>query len=255
VYSIDVEPTLIDLARERLRRLGLTPFLTAGDGAAGLPGHAPFDRIIATCAVPAIPWTWIEQLTVGGAVLTDLKIAPNAGSLVRLTRTTPHHAEGRFDPTYAAFMSLRHHPGDPDRDPTWTDRDTTNIDHHLTTADPQTPWTSLIVWFLAAIDLGPDISIGFTGNANADTGQPPDVSLATPDGSWATISTDTDNTGRHQVVEGGPRRLWRTIETTHDLWNTLNRPEWDRFGLTATPGGQTLWLDHPDNQHQWPITH
>lgn len=251
VYSVDIEPDLIHTARERLRHLGFEPTLVVSNGAAGLPKHAPFDRIIATCAVPAIPWTWIQQVPVGGAVLTDLKIAHNAGNLVRVTRTGLSQAEGRFDPTYAAFMGLRPHPGAADRDPTWADRNATSIERHATTVDPQTPWNSMNVWFLAAFDLGPDISIGFAGRA--DTGTSPDVSVTTPDGSWARISMNSTDSGGHEVTQGGPRRLWRIVETAHERWNQLGRPGWDRFGLTVTPAEQTVWLDHPGNQHRWPV--
>ena len=55
VFSVDLEPDLIELARARLGDLGYHPTLVAGDGAAGLAEHAPFDRIIATCSVPVIP--------------------------------------------------------------------------------------------------------------------------------------------------------------------------------------------------------
>ncbi|MEU0878492.1 hypothetical protein ABZ345_07850 [Lentzea sp. NPDC005914] len=48
----------------------------------GLEQHAPFDRIIATRPLPAVPWTWAEQVREGGLVLVDL--AP--GTLVLLTR-------------------------------------------------------------------------------------------------------------------------------------------------------------------------
>ncbi|HWR47240.1 MAG TPA: methyltransferase domain-containing protein [Pseudonocardiaceae bacterium] len=55
VFSLDVDPALIAAARPRLTRLGYHPTLAAVDGAAGLAGHAPYARIIATCSVPAIP--------------------------------------------------------------------------------------------------------------------------------------------------------------------------------------------------------
>ncbi|MGI9000379.1 MAG: methyltransferase domain-containing protein [Pseudonocardia sp.] len=107
VFSVDVEPDLIDRARTRLARLGHHPTLHAGDGTHGLPDDAPFDGSSPTCAVPAVPWAWVDQLRPGGQLLTDLKIGHGAGSLVQLTRTGDTLAHGRFNPTYAAFMDLR----------------------------------------------------------------------------------------------------------------------------------------------------
>ena len=187
VFSVDVEPELVELARERLAVLGYHPTLIAGDGAAGLPEHAPFDRIIATCAVPRIPWTWVEQTRPGGIILTDLKPALGAGSLVRLTRTDTDRAEGRFDATFAAFMDLRHQPG-ANPATSRVDRDHHHAAHRATATDPRTPWTSLIVWFLASFDLGPGISYGYAGHS-PDGPRP--TWIATPDGSWAEITLPT----------------------------------------------------------------
>jgi protein-L-isoaspartate O-methyltransferase len=49
VFSVDIGAGLVAAARERLAALGYAPTLVAADGRLGLPGHGPFDRIIATC--------------------------------------------------------------------------------------------------------------------------------------------------------------------------------------------------------------
>jgi protein-L-isoaspartate O-methyltransferase len=55
VFSVDIEPELINTARRRLARIGRYPHLAARDGADGWPQHAPYHRIICTCAVRRIP--------------------------------------------------------------------------------------------------------------------------------------------------------------------------------------------------------
>jgi hypothetical protein len=57
--------------------------------------------------------------------------------------------------------------------------------------------------------------------------------------------------GAHEVTEGGPQRLWRAVENADQLWNRLDRPGWDRFGLTVTPDTNTLWYDHSEGEHRW----
>ncbi|MGH3794233.1 MAG: methyltransferase domain-containing protein, partial [Pseudonocardiaceae bacterium] len=59
VYSVDLDPVLVDSARDHLAEIGRHPQLAAGDGAQGWPDGRSFDRIIATCAVTAIPLAWI----------------------------------------------------------------------------------------------------------------------------------------------------------------------------------------------------
>jgi protein-L-isoaspartate O-methyltransferase len=56
VFSVDIDPELVHSARNRLHTIGFRPTLVSADGAGGLPEHAPFDRIIAICSVPAVPW-------------------------------------------------------------------------------------------------------------------------------------------------------------------------------------------------------
>jgi methyltransferase of ATP-grasp peptide maturase system len=247
VFSIDIEPDLVELARTRLADLGYHPTLVAADGAAGLPGHAPFDAVIATCAVPAVPWAWVEQTRIGGVILTDLKTAIGAGSLVRLTRTATDRAEGRFDPTYAAFLDLRHQPGASPHS-IRSHRNHAHAQVGATKVDPRTPWHNLVVWFLGSFTLGPGIAHGYTG---PDTTQPPTASwIVTADGSWAEITLAATD-GEYAVTEGGPRRLWSLLEATHQRWLDLGQPTWERFGLTVTPDRQTVWLDQPGSEHTW----
>ena len=53
-----------------MKELHLRPkFQSFGDGFAGLPTFAPFDKIIVTCGAPEIPPALFEQLKVGGIMV------------------------------------------------------------------------------------------------------------------------------------------------------------------------------------------
>lgn len=245
VFSIDIDAELVELARERLAGLGYHPTLTAADGAEGMIEHAPFDRIIATCAVPAVPWAWIAQVTDGGLVLVDIKRGIAAGNLITLHRHG-HYAEGRFDPRWANFMSIRR-PGDqPAPRPT---RNRNHVKSRPTTiADP--PWEQPTWWFLASLTMPRGIVYGRTLSPN---GQPADMFLEAPDGSWADIAPATGNDSEHLVWEGGDTPLWHLVEQAHQLWRIHQQPEWQRFGLTITPTSQHVWLDDSTKGPRWPL--
>jgi protein-L-isoaspartate(D-aspartate) O-methyltransferase len=88
VLSIERYRTLADQARVRLRELGYNNVeVIVGDGLAGAPVQAPFDRIIVTAAAEDVPPALVEQLGEGGIML--LPLGPHAGpqSIVRLTKT------------------------------------------------------------------------------------------------------------------------------------------------------------------------
>ncbi|RZS40886.1 protein-L-isoaspartate(D-aspartate) O-methyltransferase [Herbihabitans rhizosphaerae] len=247
VYSVDIEPDLVDLARERLAEAGHHPTVVARDGADGFPEHAPFDRLIATCSVPAIPAAWVRQVRPGGKILADIKTGVSAGSLVLLTRYDDDAAVGRFDPVYAAFMALRPSAGVP-AVPTRVDRNRDAARQRTSQLNPTTPWDNLLTWFLASFTLGPDVAAaGYTGPDDNDTNEQPApaaVWITTPDGSWTEISL-RDHDGEHRVHEGGPRNLWTLIEQAHRDWTDHGQPDWDRLGLTVTRDEQRVWLDEP----------
>ncbi|MGE5147515.1 MAG: protein-L-isoaspartate(D-aspartate) O-methyltransferase [Candidatus Eiseniibacteriota bacterium] len=70
VYSIELVGPLAAESKTRLARLGYhNVTVTEGDGYAGWPAHAPFDKIIVTAAAPTIPPPLIEQLKPGGRMV------------------------------------------------------------------------------------------------------------------------------------------------------------------------------------------
>jgi protein-L-isoaspartate(D-aspartate) O-methyltransferase len=75
VVTIDVDDELVREARRHLDEAGY-PQVRAlcADGVLGDPSAAPFDRIIATVGVDAIPPAWIEQLREGGRLVAPLTI-------------------------------------------------------------------------------------------------------------------------------------------------------------------------------------
>jgi len=71
VVSIERQPELAALARERLARLGLggAVDVRVGDGSVGDASGAPWDGIIVTAAAPSIPASLREQLSPDGGRL------------------------------------------------------------------------------------------------------------------------------------------------------------------------------------------
>ena len=73
VYSIEIVESLGRRARETLRRLKYKNVHTKiGDGYAGWPDKAPFDKIIVTCSPEAVPQALVDQLAEGGRIVIPL---------------------------------------------------------------------------------------------------------------------------------------------------------------------------------------
>ncbi|MFF7729759.1 methyltransferase domain-containing protein [Streptomyces sp. NPDC008001] len=102
VTTVDLDPEITGPAREHLAEAGFHPEVVTGDGALGCPWRAPFDRILATCAITRVPPAWIAQTRPDGLIL-----APLATGLVALRVKDATHAEGRFLRTPAYFVPLR----------------------------------------------------------------------------------------------------------------------------------------------------
>lgn len=77
VRSIEINPRLAETARENLGRAGVTNVaVELGNGLDGLPAYAPYDAIMVSGAVAAVPQALLDQLKPGGRLFAIEGAAP-----------------------------------------------------------------------------------------------------------------------------------------------------------------------------------
>ncbi len=87
VVSIERYRTLAETARGRLATLGYSNVeVRFGDGFAGAPERAPYDRVIVTAAAETIPEALVAQIAETGAMILPLGPHGGAQRLVRVTK-------------------------------------------------------------------------------------------------------------------------------------------------------------------------
>lgn len=85
VYGVERIKALLNAATPRLPRDNV--FLRWGDGGAGWPEAAPFDRIVAAAAAEDVPAALADQLKVGGVMVLPLGAADGGQDLLKVNRT------------------------------------------------------------------------------------------------------------------------------------------------------------------------
>src|SRR5690242_15170450 len=96
VVTVERYRTLADTARIRLQTLGCgNVTVLAGDGLAGVPEHAPYDRIMVTAAAETVPAALTDELAIDGIMILPLGPQADAQRIVKLTKTSQgiHHQE------------------------------------------------------------------------------------------------------------------------------------------------------------------
>lgn len=254
VSSNDIDPTLIDQARRALKTLGYHPRLVAADGYTGLADGAPYDRILATCAITHIPPDWIRQLTDGGRIVAPLA-GNSAKPLLVLNKTAPDEVTGHFDTTSVGFMPLRHDvhsPLGPGESATST---ASGMAHYgTTTTDPRRVHEAHPDLALFCQLHVPGLQLAYdTDSPSTDPAHATRIIAHTTD-ALANVSFHPDN-GRWPVIQRGPHRIWDTLETALALWDHLHQPDISRLGISALDNihRQYVWLDDPDGPYSWPL--
>ena len=174
-----------------------------------------------------------ERLAKARDLRAEVKVSAGAGNLALLQRFEDR-LEGRFDARWAAFMAMRH---GGDAEPVQAPR--AAADRRRETTAPAEPWHDhREVWLLACLHLPAGLRYGYV--LDPVTRQRTASSPQAPDGSWCRVSEGV-------VREAGPTALWAEVERAYGWWLDRGSPGWERFGLTARPGGQWWWLDGPAN--------
>ncbi len=99
VYTIEIVPELARRAADTLKTLGYANVhVRGGDGYAGWPEHAPFDRIMVTAAPAEIPKPLIDQLAPRGRLVIPVGEQGRTQWLTVVDRTAQGVTERRTIP-------------------------------------------------------------------------------------------------------------------------------------------------------------
>jgi protein-L-isoaspartate(D-aspartate) O-methyltransferase len=87
VIGIERQHELVEVARERLARLGYDNVeIVEGDGTTGWPDQAPFDAILAAASGRHVPQSLVDQLKPGGRLVIPLGEPGGMQKLLKVTK-------------------------------------------------------------------------------------------------------------------------------------------------------------------------
>ena len=106
VISIDIDPVLVQTAKRHLAAEHTTNVhVLPGDGFVGCAAYAPYDRILATCAVQSIPRAWVDQLKPLGVLVCNL-VTSLTSLFVRVEKNEAGELDGKLLDINASYMLM-----------------------------------------------------------------------------------------------------------------------------------------------------
>ncbi|MFD7456108.1 MULTISPECIES: ATP-grasp peptide maturase system methyltransferase [unclassified Streptomyces] len=233
VTTIELDPQVAARADAALEEIGFSTWTVTGDGLLGHPPRAPYDRVIATCAVRRIPYTWVRQTKPGGIILATLGSWPYGTGLAKVTVNEDGTAEGRIIGR-SSFMQARSQATTP------VSGDLSARTAYADTERPtKLPPTLLEDWmpaFLAQLS-APGTQLV---RARAADGTHLLYLFDIDRESFAAFTED--DAGEWVVRQGGPVALWDTVEQTLTAWQEAGRPDIASVRLHITEGAHTYWI-------------
>ncbi|MFD9910072.1 methyltransferase domain-containing protein [Streptomyces sp. NPDC059063] len=244
VVTVEVDGDVAAAARSALERFGTRVHVVHGDGFKGYPEAAPYDRIIATCGLRAIPYPWVEQCRPRGVIVAPWGThCANGDAVARLVVSgDARSASGPFTRP-VEFMKLRSQCRPPVEHAQYVTDGVSSGDESSTTITE----SQFLGDRFSAHTFALGLCVPHCTSVVADKrdGARPVWFYGLTDRSWACVMFRDGVTAR--VWQSGPRRLWNEMEAAHRWWEGQGRPGFERFGLTADSDGERAWLDSPEH--------
>ncbi|MFG2863170.1 ATP-grasp peptide maturase system methyltransferase [Streptomyces sioyaensis] len=237
VTTVEVDPVVSARADAALETAGFETWTVTGDGLLGHPRRAPYDRVIATCAVRRIPYTWIRQTKPGGIVLATVGGPWGYGTgLAKVIVGADGTAEGRITGR-SSFMQARSQAAPP------VSGDLSARTAYADSERPaEFPPTLLEEWMPA-----------FLAQLAAPGAQ--FVRAATREGALLLYVFDPERESFAEftaagdawtVRQGGPVALWDDIERALTAWQDAGGPDISAVRLRITDTTHMYWIEgHP----------
>ncbi|WP_371095606.1 ATP-grasp peptide maturase system methyltransferase [Streptomyces sanglieri] len=233
VATVEVDAQVAARADAALEAVGFSTWTATGDGLLGHPCRAPYDRVIATCAVRRIPYAWIRQTRPGGVVLGTVGSWPWGTGLAKLTVAGDGTAEGAIIGR-SSFMQARAQAvapvaGDLSARTAYADSER----HALVSPLVLEEWMPAFLSQLAVP------GAQFVRATDGD-GAPLRYLFDPERESFAEFLSDGES---WTVRQGGPVALWDDVERSLIAWQDAGAPEIDSVRLRVTPASHQYWID------------